>query len=80
MRRLNIRLLVYISGLILLIESLFMLACTPVSLIYSEDDFWAIMLAALITGFSGLILFMATRKTVIRKYLPFQCGGFQDQL
>jgi len=79
MRRLNIRLLVYISGLILLIESLFMLACTPVSLIYSGDDFWAIMLAALITGFSGLILFLVTMKTV-RKTPGIREGFFAVSL
>jgi trk system potassium uptake protein TrkH len=64
MRRLNVKLLVYISGLILLIESLFMLSCAPVSLIYGGDDLLAIIQSALITGFSGLVLFLATRKTV----------------
>lgn len=64
MKRLNIRLLVYISGLILLIESLFMLACTPVSLIYGGEDLWPITHASLITGITGLILFLSTAKTV----------------
>jgi trk system potassium uptake protein len=64
MRRINVRLLVYITGLILLIESLFMLACAPVSLIFGGEDLLAIILAALITGLSGLILFISTRKTV----------------
>jgi trk system potassium uptake protein len=43
---------------------MFMLVCAPVSLIYGGSDFYAILLAALITGFSGFILFIATRKTV----------------
>lgn len=64
MRRLNKRLLVYIAGLILIIESIFMAVCLPVSLIYGGEDFRAIALSVLITGITGLILFLATKQRV----------------
>lgn len=64
MIRLNIRLLIYLSGLILLIESIFMAACLPVSLIYSGEDFLAITLSVMITGGFGFILYGMTRKKV----------------
>lgn len=64
MKRLNFRLLVYLAGLILLIESGFIMACIPVSLIYSGGDFSALALSAGITGLFGAIFFFYNRKRV----------------
>lgn len=67
MKRLNKRLLVYIAGLILLIESSFMAACLPVSLIFHGDDFTALLLSVLITGLTGALLVLLTRRKVKKK-------------
>jgi trk system potassium uptake protein len=66
MRRLNKRLLVYIAGLILLIEGLFMATCIPVSLLYGGEDLWPLTFSVLITGITGLILFYGTKRKVRR--------------
>jgi trk system potassium uptake protein TrkH len=63
-KRLNFRLLIYISGLILLIESAFMLSCLPVSLLYGSRDMAGFALSVMVTGLSGGILYLLVRKKV----------------
>lgn len=64
MKRLNYRLLIYISGLILIIEALFMMTCIPVSLIYGGQHLAGFLGASLITSAVGSILFFSVRKRV----------------
>ncbi len=64
MRRINKRLLVYITGIVLMTEAVFMLSCIPVSLIYGGKDLAAFLFSALITGGIGLFFFFSVRKNV----------------
>ncbi|MCG8700054.1 MAG: TrkH family potassium uptake protein [Bacteroidales bacterium] len=52
---LNLRVVFFILGILLVIEGLFMLLCIPVSLIYSEPDALMLFLSAFITLLFGFI-------------------------
>lgn len=58
----NYRLLVYILGILLLIESVFMLLGLPFSFYYQDTDISPIMLSSGITLSSGIIMMFLTRK------------------
>ena len=58
---LNSKFIVYVMGLLLIIESSFMMICAGVSLCYGESDLRPIVLSALITFFSGLVIHLFTR-------------------
>jgi trk system potassium uptake protein TrkH len=58
---LNTRFIVNLLGFVLIFESLFMLICAGVSLIYHENDFFALLIASGITLISGLVAWFPTR-------------------
>ncbi|GAB5522164.1 MAG: TrkH family potassium uptake protein [Roseivirga sp.] len=58
----NFKVIGNILGLLLLLNSAFMLLCLPFSFYYKEDSWWAIALAAMITAASGYALRFFTRK------------------
>lgn len=63
LRSLNIRRVVFVVGLALLIEGLFMLLALPFSFYYKSGDHWIILLSSLITVLSGgLFLFQGRGK------------------
>lgn len=58
---LNIKLLINLTGLILLIESFFMIFPLFFAIYYKEIEFRAFIYAILITFFSGLIIYFSTK-------------------
>ena len=52
----NIKLIYKIMGSLLFLESLFMLLCLAISLIYGEDDILSFLISILLTQMSGFIL------------------------
>ncbi len=58
----NIKVIGNILGILLLLNSAFMLLCLPFSFYYEEDSWWAIAVSALITAASGFALRYFTRK------------------
>lgn len=56
------RLILLAMGVLLIIESMFMCLSTIVSLIYWEDDIFALSLSTGITFLTGIILFLTNRK------------------
>jgi trk system potassium uptake protein len=65
----NRNIVIRIIGLLLIIESAFMLTAIPFSLYYGEDDILSILLAAVLTVVTGTIMFAATanKSSVIGK-------------
>ncbi|MBN2612892.1 MAG: TrkH family potassium uptake protein [Bacteroidales bacterium] len=59
----NLKIVGFVLGILLIIEGFFMLFSVPVSLIYKEPDFWQITLACLITIGVGAALFFIYRKS-----------------
>lgn len=76
----NFRLIVNILGFLLLFNGIFMLLCLPVSFIYEEDDWKALLISAAISIFTGLAAWFFTkesRKQELRKkegYLAVALG------
>lgn len=60
----NFKVIGNILGLLLLLNSAFMLLCLPFSFYYKENSWWAIAVAALITAASGFTLRFFTRKNL----------------
>lgn len=69
----NFKVIVNILGLLLLLNSAFMLLCLPFSFYYKEDSWWSIALAALITASAGYAMRFFTRKG-LRKDLKKRDG------
>lgn len=61
-KKINYAVIIHVSGAILLLNALLMLACTPVSIYFNETSFMGILLAGLLTASVGAIGFYATRK------------------
>lgn len=57
----NLKIISRILGLLLLLESFFLLLCLPVTLIYGDDDVAAIGISVMITAAAGLIGILAAR-------------------
>lgn len=58
----NYRVIINILGILLMLNGAFMLTCLPFSLYYQEGDLYAILGAAVITAFAGLMAWVLTRK------------------
>ncbi len=71
---LNKRLLLFLSGTVLMLEGAFMAACIPVAMYYGGADLNAFIISAIITFFSGALLRLFTW-TRVRK-VPTPREGF----
>jgi trk system potassium uptake protein TrkH len=58
---LNKKFIVYVLGLLLIIEGVFMLVCAGVSCMYGEDDLKPLLLSTLITFGVGTLIRLSTR-------------------
>mgnify|MGYP000020583708 CR=1 FL=1 len=59
----NFRVIIRILGILLVMNGAFMLTSIPFSLYYGEGDFWAIIVSAMITAVSGIIMWVFTRNS-----------------
>ncbi len=59
----NFKVVGYILGVLLIIESVFIFLSVPVSLIYGESDYIYILLSSLLTLLFGLLLFFILKKS-----------------
>lgn len=57
----NIKVVAFILGVLLIIEGAFMLLAAPISYLYGHTDVWLIGLSALITALTGFILWAVFR-------------------
>ncbi len=60
--KLNIRILLYILGLLLCFESLFLLISLVISLLYQENDSFSFLVSTIVTASVGLLLSLSSRK------------------
>ncbi|MDO5571007.1 MAG: TrkH family potassium uptake protein [Bacteroidales bacterium] len=69
MKQFNIKLILHVFGILLMIESVFMLLSGGISLIYQERDLSSFLISALITVSFGFILYLKgkTHETTISK-------------
>jgi trk system potassium uptake protein TrkH len=59
---LNVKVVAFILGILLILEGAFMFLAAPVSLLYSDSDGWLIVLSSLITVAAGFTLWIVFRK------------------
>ncbi len=59
----NIRVISFIAGILLILEGAFMLIAAPISVIYGDPDALYILLSACITLIAGLLLWVIFRKS-----------------
>ncbi|GJM62141.1 TrkH family potassium uptake protein [Persicobacter diffluens] len=69
MKRFHFRSIIHIMGLLLVINSIFMLTALPFSFYFEDDQHWAILMAVLITACSGGLAFFLTlgRERIVKK-------------
>ncbi|MXV37387.1 TrkH family potassium uptake protein [Flavobacteriaceae bacterium Ap0902] len=61
-KKINFRIIINLLGILLLLNSLFMLLCVPISLYFEEDAYKGILYAGLVTAVAGLTAYLSTRK------------------
>ncbi len=57
----NIKVVAFILGVLLILEGAFMLLAAPVSYLYGDPDFWLIALSSILTALTGFILWFIFR-------------------
>ncbi|MGI9525548.1 MAG: TrkH family potassium uptake protein [Weeksellaceae bacterium] len=62
LKKINYPIIINLLGILLLLNSLFMLLCVPVSLYFGEEAYLGLLYAGLTTALAGSIAYLATRK------------------
>ena len=59
----NFKVVIKVISLLLILTGLLMLSGIPFSVYYGDDDIIALIIAAIITSFTGLLAWISTRKS-----------------